>query len=83
MNKKVLKLSILSLTILGVVGCFGIDSTTDSNANSSQDLNMGLFMEGDSIFFMEIAKMRAARMLWAKMVKEFNPKNPKSLALRK
>ncbi|MBZ9778725.1 methylmalonyl-CoA mutase [Psychroflexus sp. CAK8W] len=32
--------------------------------------------------FMEIAKMRAARMLWAKMVKDFNPKNPKSLALR-
>jgi len=32
--------------------------------------------------FMEIAKMRAARMLWAKIVKEFNPKNPKSLALR-
>ena len=32
--------------------------------------------------FMEIAKMRAARMLWAKMVKEFNPKNSKSLALR-
>ena len=32
--------------------------------------------------FMEIAKMRAARILWAKMVKEFNPKNPKSLALR-
>jgi len=32
--------------------------------------------------FMEIAKMRAARMLWAKMVQEFNPKNPKSLALR-
>jgi methylmalonyl-CoA mutase len=32
--------------------------------------------------FMEIAKMRAARMLWAKMVSEFNPKNPKSLALR-
>src|SRR5665811_2099853 len=32
--------------------------------------------------FMEIAKMRAARMLWAKIVSEFNPKNPKSLALR-
>ncbi len=32
--------------------------------------------------FMEIAKMRAARMLWAKMVKQFNPKNPKSMALR-
>ena len=32
--------------------------------------------------FMEIAKMRAARMLWAKLVKQFNPRNPKSLALR-
>jgi len=32
--------------------------------------------------FMEIAKMRAARMLWAKIVSEFNPKNPKSLVLR-
>ncbi len=32
--------------------------------------------------FMEVAKMRAARMLWAKIVKQFNPKNPKSLALR-
>ncbi|MDQ7916473.1 methylmalonyl-CoA mutase [Mesonia sp. MT50] len=32
--------------------------------------------------FMEVAKLRAARMLWAKLVKQFNPKNPKSLALR-
>lgn len=32
--------------------------------------------------FMEIAKMRAARMLWAKIIKSFNPKNPKSMALR-
>lgn len=32
--------------------------------------------------FMEIAKMRAARLLWAKIVKQFNPKNEKSLALR-
>ncbi|MEN8900632.1 MAG: methylmalonyl-CoA mutase [Nonlabens sp.] len=32
--------------------------------------------------FMEIAKMRAARMLWAKMIKQFDPKNAKSLALR-
>ncbi|PQJ32906.1 methylmalonyl-CoA mutase [Nonlabens arenilitoris] len=32
--------------------------------------------------FMEIAKMRAARMLWAKLIKQFNPKNAKSLALR-
>ncbi|QXP64509.1 methylmalonyl-CoA mutase [Polaribacter sp. HaHaR_3_91] len=32
--------------------------------------------------FTEIAKLRTARMLWAKIVKQFNPKNPKSLALR-
>ena len=32
--------------------------------------------------FMEIAKMRAARMLWAKLIKPFNPKNEKSLMLR-
>ncbi|WP_430471895.1 methylmalonyl-CoA mutase [Thalassospira lucentensis] len=33
-------------------------------------------------FFMEIAKMRAARMIWAKMIKQFDPQNPKSLSLR-
>ena len=33
-------------------------------------------------YYMEIAKLRAARLLWAKLVKQFNPKNPKSLALR-
>jgi methylmalonyl-CoA mutase len=33
-------------------------------------------------FFMEIAKMRAARALWAKLIAQFHPKNPKSLALR-
>ena len=33
-------------------------------------------------YFMEVAKMRAARMLWAKLVKGFEPKNPKSLSLR-
>ncbi|MCF8309072.1 MAG: methylmalonyl-CoA mutase [Bacteroidales bacterium] len=32
--------------------------------------------------FMEIAKLRAARMLWAKLVKQFNPQNPKSMSLR-
>ena len=32
--------------------------------------------------FMEVAKMRAARMLWAKVIKQFNPKNDKSLMLR-
>ena len=40
--------------------------------------NMGV----STIYFMEIAKFRAARMLWAKLVSQFNPKNPKSLALR-
>ena len=33
-------------------------------------------------FFMEIAKMRAGRLLWAKIVQSFNPQNPKSMALR-
>jgi methylmalonyl-CoA mutase len=33
-------------------------------------------------FFMEIAKMRAARLLWSKIVQQFNPGNPKSMALR-
>jgi methylmalonyl-CoA mutase len=33
-------------------------------------------------FYMEIAKMRAGRLLWSKIVKQFNPKNPKSMALR-
>lgn len=32
--------------------------------------------------FMEVAKLRAARLLWAKLVKQFNPKNPRSLSLR-
>ncbi|MEX0945310.1 MAG: methylmalonyl-CoA mutase [Balneolaceae bacterium] len=33
-------------------------------------------------YFMEIAKLRAGRLLWAKLMKPFNPKNPKSLSLR-
>ncbi len=33
-------------------------------------------------FFMEIAKLRAARFLWAKLMSQFNPKNPRSMALR-
>ncbi|MCP4298077.1 MAG: methylmalonyl-CoA mutase [Proteobacteria bacterium] len=33
-------------------------------------------------YFMEIAKMRAARLIWAKIIRQFNPKNPKSMALR-
>ncbi|WP_027417342.1 methylmalonyl-CoA mutase [Aneurinibacillus terranovensis] len=33
-------------------------------------------------YFMEVAKMRAARLIWAKLIKQFNPQNPKSMALR-
>jgi methylmalonyl-CoA mutase len=33
-------------------------------------------------FYMEVAKLRAARMLWAKLIKSFDPKNPKSMSLR-
>ncbi len=33
-------------------------------------------------YYTEVAKMRAARILWAKLVKQFNPENPKSMALR-
>jgi methylmalonyl-CoA mutase len=33
-------------------------------------------------YFMEVAKLRAARAIWAKLIKQFNPKNPKSMALR-
>jgi len=33
-------------------------------------------------YFMEVAKMRAARLLWSKIIKDFNPKDPKSMSLR-
>ena len=58
-------------------------------AGVNAGLNIDTFAPRISFFwgigmnhFMEIAKMRAARMLWAKIVKQFNPKNTKSLALR-
>ncbi|MCG8337374.1 MAG: methylmalonyl-CoA mutase [Proteobacteria bacterium] len=43
---------------------------------------LSFFWGAGTNFFMEIAKMRAARLLWAKLIKAFNPKNPKSMALR-
>jgi methylmalonyl-CoA mutase len=43
---------------------------------------LSFFLAQGKNYFMEIAKMRAARALWAKLVKQFNPKNPKSMALR-
>ncbi len=43
---------------------------------------LSFFWGAGTNFFMEIAKMRAARLLWAKLIKQFNPQNPKSMALR-
>jgi methylmalonyl-CoA mutase len=55
--------------------------------NSGMDIDtfaprLSFFWASGMNHFMEIAKMRAARLLWAKIVKQFNPKNPKSMALR-
>ncbi len=55
------------------------------NAGMSVDSfapRLSFFWASGMNHFMEIAKMRAARMIWAKLVKQFNPKNPKSMALR-
>lgn len=43
---------------------------------------LSFFWNAGMNFFMEVAKQRAARMLWAKLVKPFEPKSPRSLALR-
>ncbi|MCH4886554.1 methylmalonyl-CoA mutase [Acidaminobacter sp. JC074] len=43
---------------------------------------LSFFWAQGTNYFMEVAKMRAGRMLWAKIVKDFDPKNPKSTALR-
>jgi len=58
-----------------------------TGVNAGMDIDtfaprLSFFWAAGMNHFMEIAKMRAARMLWAKLVKQFNPKNPKSLALR-
>ena len=57
----------------------GVNAGVDIDAFAPR---LSFFWAIGTNFFMEIAKMRAARMLWAKIVKQFNPKNPKSLALR-
>ena len=57
----------------------GVDAGLDIDAFAPR---LSFFWAIGMNHFMEIAKMRAARMLWAKIVKQFNPKNPKSLALR-
>jgi len=58
-----------------------------TGVNSGLDIDnfaprLSFFWAAGMNHFMEVAKMRAARMLWAKIVKQFNPKNQKSLALR-
>jgi methylmalonyl-CoA mutase len=57
----------------------GVNSGLDIDAFAPR---LSFFWAVGMNHFMEIAKMRAARMLWAKIVSEFNPKNEKSLALR-
>ena len=57
----------------------GIDSGLDIDAFAPR---ISFFWAVGMNHFMEIAKMRAARILWARIVKSFNPKNPKSMALR-
>jgi len=43
---------------------------------------LSFFWAEGTNYFMEMAKLRAGRLLWAKLIKQFNPQNPKSLALR-
>jgi methylmalonyl-CoA mutase len=43
---------------------------------------LSFFWAAGMNYFMEVAKMRAARLIWAKLIKQFDPKNPKSMALR-
>jgi len=57
----------------------GIDAGMDIDSFAPR---LSFFWAIGMNYFMEIAKMRAARVLWAKIIKQFNPKNPKSMALR-
>lgn len=57
----------------------GMDAGMDVDAFAPR---LSFFWAIGMNFFMEVAKLRAARLLWAKLVKRFDPKNPKSLSLR-
>ena len=57
----------------------GLDVGLDIDAFAPR---LSFFWATGMNFYMEIAKMRAARALWARLVKGFDPKNPKSLSLR-
>ncbi len=57
----------------------GIEAGLDVDAFAPR---LSFFWAVGMNYFMEVAKMRAARLLWARLIKPFNPKNEKSLALR-
>ncbi|MBT5265662.1 MAG: methylmalonyl-CoA mutase [Rhodospirillaceae bacterium] len=57
----------------------GIDAGLDVDAFAPR---LSFFWCMGMNFFMEVAKLRAARLLWAKLLRQFDPKNPKSLSLR-
>ncbi len=57
----------------------GLDAGLDIDAFAPR---LSFFWAIGMNFFMEVAKLRAARALWARLVADFNPKNPKSLSLR-
>ncbi|MFA9558318.1 methylmalonyl-CoA mutase [Evansella sp. AB-rgal1] len=57
----------------------GLDAGIDVDAFAPR---LSFFWAIGMNYFMEVAKMRAGRLLWAKLMKQFNPKNVKSLALR-
>jgi methylmalonyl-CoA mutase len=57
----------------------GIDTGLDVDAFAPR---LSFFWAIGMDFFMEVAKLRAARLLWAKLMKQFDPQNPKSLSLR-
>ena len=57
----------------------GIESGMDIDTFAPR---LSFFWAEGMNYFMEVAKLRAARIIWAKLIKMFNPKNPKSMALR-
>ncbi len=57
----------------------GIENGMDIDAFAPR---LSFFWGEGMNFYMEVAKLRAGRLLWAKLIKQFNPKNPKSMALR-
>ncbi|HOE90393.1 MAG TPA: methylmalonyl-CoA mutase [Candidatus Cloacimonadota bacterium] len=57
----------------------GINAGIDIDAFAPR---LSFFWAEGMNYFMEVAKLRAARLVWAKLVKQFNPKNSKSMALR-